>query len=138
MNNHPKILLVDDNHDTLDLMEMYLYKEFEISTAMNGFEGLKRAEEELPDLIITDIMMPVMDGIRFFNNLKKIEKTSNIPVIAITSFVRKITKKSLINMGFNGVVSKPLVRQTVVDTVKKAISISMEKVNSGYNESESP
>lgn len=138
MNNHPKILLVDDNHDTLDLMEMYLYKDFEISTAMNGFEGLKRAEEELPDLIITDIMMPVMDGIRFFNNLKKKEKTSNIPVIAITSFVRKITKKSLVNMGFNGVVSKPLVRQTVLDTVKKAISISMEKVNSGYNESESP
>jgi CheY-like chemotaxis protein len=138
VNNHPKILLVDDNHDTLDLMEMYLYKDFEISTAMNGFEGLKRAEEELPDLIITDIMMPVMDGIRFFNNLKKMEKTSNIPVIAITSFVKKITKKSLVNMGFNGVVSKPLDRQIVLDTVKKAISISMEKVNSEYNESESP
>ncbi len=137
MNNHPKILLIDDNHDTLDLMEMYLYKEFEVVTALNGFDGLKRAEEESPDLIITDIMMPVMDGIRFFNSLKKVEKTSQIPVIAITSFVRKITKKSLINMGFNGVLSKPLDRQAVLDTVHRIFSFSMEKANPGYNESES-
>jgi len=137
VNTHPKILLIDDNHDTLDLMEMYLYKEFEVITAMNGFEGLKRAEDESPDLIITDIMMPIMDGIRFFNSLKKVEKTNHIPVIAITSFVKKITKKSLINMGFNGVVSKPLDRQTVLDTVHKVISFSMEKVNPGYNDSES-
>ena len=136
MNTHPKILLIDDNNDTLDILEMYLYKEFEVITAMNGFEGLKRAEEESPDLIITDIMMPIMDGIRFFNSLKKIEKTSHIPVIAITSFVKKITKKSLINMGFNGVVSKPLDRQAVLDTVHKVISFSLEKVNPSYNDSE--
>jgi CheY-like chemotaxis protein len=81
-------------------------------------------------------MMPIMDGIRFFNSLKKIEKTSHIPVIAITSFVKKITKKSLINMGFNGVVSKPLDRQAVLDTVHKVISFSLEKVNPSYNDSE--
>ena len=136
MNTHPKILLIDDNNDTLDILEMYLYKDFEVITAMNGFEGLKRAEDESPDLIITDIMMPIMDGIRFFNSLKKIEKTSHIPVIAITSFVKKITKKSLVNMGFNGVVSKPLDRQAVLDTVHKVISFSLEKVNPSYNDSE--
>lgn len=136
MNNPPKILLVDDNHDTLDLLELYLYKEFEIITASNGFDGLKRADETIPDLIITDIMMPVMDGIRFFNNLRKTEKTSHIPVIAITSFVRKITKKSLINMGFNGVVSKPLNRDAVVDTIQKIMVSSLEKVNpAAQNES---
>jgi len=121
-----KVLLIDDNHDTLDLLEMLLYKDFEILTALNGFDGLKRAEEESPDLIITDIMMPVMDGIRFFNSLKKMEKTSKIPVIAITSFVKKITRKSLLNIGFNGVVSKPIDREAVMDTVKKVVSFHPE------------
>ncbi|HON10896.1 MAG: response regulator [Fibrobacter sp.] len=127
MNNTLKVLLVDDNHDTLDLLELFLFKDFEVLTAMNGFEGLKRAEEEIPDLIITDIMMPVMDGIRFFNNLKKQEKTNHIPVIAITSFVKKITRKSLLNMGFTGVVSKPLVKETVLETVRKAINLPLDK-----------
>lgn len=136
MNNPPRILLVDDNHDTLDLLEIYLYKEYEILTALNGFEGLKKAEEELPDLIITDIMMPVMDGIRFFNNLKKQEKTKTIPVIAITSFVKKITKKSLLNIGFNGVVSKPLNRDAVVETVRRIINpVEIRPVDSAKNAS---
>ncbi len=128
-----KILLIDDNHDTLDLLEVLLYKDFEIITALNGFDGLKRAEEEIPDLIITDIMMPVMDGIRFFNSLKKMEKTCKIPVIAITSFVKKITRKSLINIGFNGVISKPIDRETILDTVTKVLSIHTATENSSEN-----
>jgi CheY-like chemotaxis protein len=136
VNTPPKILLIDDNHDTLDLLEMYLYKDYEVITALNGFEGLKRAENEIPDLIITDIMMPVMDGIRFFNSLKKVDKTISIPVIAITSFVKKITKKSLLNMGFNGVVSKPLVRNTILDTVHKVLSTLTEKVTFANNDNQ--
>lgn len=121
MTTMPKVLLIDDNHDTLDLLEVFLYKDFEIITAMNGFEGLKKAEEIIPDVIVTDIMMPIMDGIKFFNGLKKEEKTKSIPVVAITSFVKKITKKSLLNMGFDGVVSKPLEREAVIDTIRKVM-----------------
>lgn len=117
-----KILLVDDSHDELDLLEMYLYNDYEIFTATNGFIGLKSAEEHIPDLIITDIMMPVMDGIRFFNNLKKQDKTASIPVIAVTSFARKITKKSLMNMGFNGVLAKPLEKEPVLDTIQTVLN----------------
>jgi CheY-like chemotaxis protein len=117
-----KILLVDDSHDELDLLEMYLYHEYEIVTAMNGFEALKTAEQEKPDLIITDIMMPVMDGIRFFNSLKKQSTTANIPVIAVTSFARKITRKSLINMGFNGVLAKPLEKELVLETIQAILN----------------
>jgi len=124
----PKILLIDDSHDTLDIMEMYLYKDYEVITALNGFEALKKAEDMLPDLIITDIMMPIMDGIRFFNSLKKIEKTSQIPVIAVSSFVKKITKKSLLNIGFNEVLSKPLNHEVVLETVQKILSFSTVKV----------
>ncbi|MFP4417156.1 MAG: response regulator [Fibrobacterota bacterium] len=114
-----KILLVDDNHDTLDLLEVYLYKDFDIYTALNGFEGLNIAREQLPDLIITDIMMPVMDGIQFFNHLRRDERTARIPVIALTSFVKKANTKSLENIGFNDVVTKPLERDPIISSVHK-------------------
>lgn len=117
-----KILIIDDSDDILDLLEMYLYKDYNITTAQNGFDGLKKAQEDFPDCIITDIMMPVMDGIKFLNTLKNNETISHIPVIAVTSFVKKINTKSLMNMGFVGVISKPLNMISIIDTIKKTIS----------------
>lgn len=136
MNTPPKILLIDDSHDTLDLLEVMLYKEFEILTSLNGFDGLKIAEEECPDLIITDIMMPVMDGIRFFNSLKNQANTANIPVIAVTSFLKKITKRSLQNIGFDAVVSKPFDRKSILDAVYKVLRLQDTTLNSSMNESD--
>jgi len=126
----PTILLIDDNHDTLDLLEVFLFKEFEIATALNGFEGMRMAEELLPDLIITDIMMPVMDGIRFFNQLRRQEKMNSIPVIAMTSFLKKMTRKSLLNMGFNDIIAKPIERQTVIDAVTNILGPQKKLHNS--------
>ena len=116
-----KVLLVDDNHATLDLLEVFLFGEYEIITALNGFEGLKMSEESLPDFIITDIMMPVMDGIKFLNNLRKQPKTAHIPVIAITSFAKKFNVKSLLHMGFNGVVSKPFNREAIREVIENVL-----------------
>ena len=121
MNGRPLLLLVDDNDDTLDLLEVYLYGDYDIVTAQNGFEGLKAAERDQPALIVTDIMMPVMDGIRFFNELRRRETTAHIPVIAATSFVEQITVKSLNNMGFSSVIFKPFQRETIVSAVAKAL-----------------
>lgn len=118
-----KILLVDDNLDVLDIAEVYLYREFDVFTAGNGFEALKMANEILPALVITDIMMPVMDGIKLFNDLRASAKTAKIPVIAMTSFVKKITKKSLVSMGFNGVLSKPINREKMMTLVASLLTM---------------
>ena len=118
-----KVLLIDDSLDTLDLVEVFLYRDFDVVTAENGFEGFNRAQELLPDLVITDIMMPVMDGIRLFNDLRRQEKTAAIPVIAMTSFLKRITRKSLLTMGFNGVVAKPIDRQKLLQVIGKVLSI---------------
>jgi CheY-like chemotaxis protein len=117
-----KILLIDDDHHVLDLLEMYLCCDYEIITALNGFEGLKSAEELMPFFILTDIMMPVMDGIKFLNNLRKQPKTANIPVIAITSFAKKLNVKSLYNMGFNGVLAKPFTREALLQVIQTALA----------------
>jgi CheY-like chemotaxis protein len=120
----PKILIVDDDHVTLDLLELFLYSSYEVVTALNGFDGMTKAEKETPDIIITDITMPVMDGIRFFNLAVKNEALKKVPIVAVTSFTEGITAKSLINMGFAGVIPKPiergLVLTVVADTLKTA------------------
>jgi len=121
MNDLPRILAIDDNDNSLDLLELYLYKEYELITARNGFEGLNLAEKELPRLIISDIMMPQMDGIRFFNELKKRPAIAAIPVIAVTSFIEQITVKSLTNIGFVTVMSKPLKRDVILETIARIL-----------------
>jgi CheY-like chemotaxis protein len=117
MSEKAKILLVDDNYDILDLLEVFLFGRYEIVTAQNGFEGLNMAEEMRPDIIITDIMMPVMDGIKFLNMLRKKPETALIPVVAITSFAKKMNVKSLMNMGFSGVVAKPFNREAILEVL---------------------
>lgn len=118
-----RILLIDDNFDTIDLIEVFLYRQFSLVTAENGFEGLKTAKEIVPDLILTDIMMPVMDGIRFFNELRKLELVAAVPVIAMTSFLKKVTTKSLLNMGFNGVLAKPVEREKLLAAIASVLPI---------------
>ena len=117
MSEKAKILLVDDNYDILDLLEVFLFGHYEIITAQNGFEGLNMAEEMRPNIIITDIMMPVMDGIKFLIMLRKKPETALIPVVAITSFAKKMNVKSLMNMGFSGVVAKPFNREAILEVL---------------------
>jgi putative two-component system response regulator len=124
----PKILIVDDDHAALDLLELFLYNDYEVVTALNGFDGMTKAEKEAPDLIITDITMPVMDGIRFFNLAVKNEAVRRVPIIAATSFAEGVTAKSLINMGFSGIIPKPLERglalTVIADTLRTAAAKS--------------
>jgi CheY-like chemotaxis protein len=131
MNRRPRILLIDDNDNTLDLLEVYLFHDYEIITAENGFEGLKAAQERQPDLIITDIMMPVMDGIAFFNELRRRPETAHIPVLAVTAFAEPTTVKSLRNVGFAGVVPKPFKRDNVLATVSGQVGPSAPDPEAG-------
>lgn len=122
MNLRPKILIVDDDHETLDLLEIILYKNYDVITAMNGFEALKKVDEEAPDAIISDVMMPVMNGIRFLNTLRKNISGRRIPVIAVTSFSREYPAKSLMNMGFAAVIPKPPDKAAVIEQIHRVVS----------------
>lgn len=82
-----KVLIVDDNPDLTRILEIDLKKRgYEVITANGGEEGFKKAEEELPGLILLDIKMPDMDGFTFVRELKKNEKIRGIPVVILTGF----------------------------------------------------
>ena len=87
MDKKPKILVIDDDVDLVVVMKGTLEsKLFEVIVAYNGQEGLEKAKAEKPDLIILDIMMPVMDGFNFAEQLSKDPSLTSIPVLALTSF----------------------------------------------------
>ncbi|MFA5144540.1 MAG: response regulator [Candidatus Omnitrophota bacterium] len=83
-----KILIVDDNEKELELYkDILLSQGFEVLTAANGDDGLKLAIENIPDLILLDVMMPKKDGGRVSEELLENNKTKDIPVIYLTSII---------------------------------------------------
>lgn len=81
-----KVLLIDDEFDFVDLLKKRLENYgYEVLTASDGDEGLTRAESEKPDVIVLDIMMPVMDGLTFVKVLKSKLTVKHIPIIVLTA-----------------------------------------------------
>ena len=96
--NTARILIVEDNPDLNAFIATNLSNSFETISAFNGKEGLTYAEELIPDLIITDVMMPVIDGVEMTRQVKKNQKTNHIPVIMLTAKADKSSKYE----GFEG------------------------------------
>ena len=90
MKRKARILLVDDDADFVESTKIILEsKPYEVIVAVNGDEGLRKAREEKPDLILLDVIMPVEDGFTAAEQLKKDSKLASIPVLMLTSYSTK-------------------------------------------------
>ncbi len=103
----PVILIVEDNTDLRCFMKQQLASEYHIYEAENGIEGLSRAIELIPDLVITDLMMPLMDGREMCENIKNDERTSHIPLIILTAKADKNSKLDGLETGADDYLIKP-------------------------------
>ncbi|MBL4560716.1 MAG: response regulator [Labilibaculum sp.] len=101
------ILIVDDNPDILDYIEMNLETEYTIHKASNGSKGYDLAVEVMPEIIISDIMMPVMDGIEMCKKIKQNTATKQIPLILLTAKTLDIQKTEGVEVGANMYITKP-------------------------------
>ena len=101
------LLIVEDNEDIRQYIVELFSAEFIILQASNGKEGLEMALEKSPDLIISDVMMPIMDGIELTNNLKTNVNTSHIPVILLTARASFMNKMEGFETGADDYVTKP-------------------------------
>lgn len=120
-----KILIVDDDAKTRKLLRVVLQNfGYEIIEAENGKQGIKLAKENIPDLILMDIEMPVMDGMSAFKVIRADESTKNIPVIALTSYAMKGDKEKFLAEGFDNYISKPIDVKEFLKIVKKHIKDS--------------
>mgnify|MGYP000032268246 CR=1 FL=1 len=113
------ILVVDDEPRMVRFVRMNLELEgYRVSTASNGMEAIDKVREELPDLVILDIMMPEMDG---FETLERIRQISSVPVIMLTVKAEEEDKVRGLELGADDYVTKPFSPRELVSRVKAAL-----------------
>ncbi len=105
--NARKLLLVDDNQELLDYLSINLSLEYHLIYAEDGHTALELARKEIPDLIISDVMMPVMHGIELCANIKEHAATAHIPVILLTAKTLDVDKTAGMNKGADMYITKP-------------------------------
>ncbi|MEJ2052733.1 MAG: ATP-binding protein [Calditrichaceae bacterium] len=105
--NGSHILIVEDNIDVLKYLNDSLNNKYHIIKARTGREGIKKAVKHIPDLIVSDIMMPNMDGYEFCRQIKGDERTSHIPIIFLTARASKESKIKGLKTGADDYIGKP-------------------------------
>ena len=107
LKNASTILVVEDNEDVRQYLKNIFCKEYKVLEASNGREGLEIALDQEPELIVSDVMMPEMDGIEFCSSIKKNIKTSHIPFILLTARTSLVFKHEGLETGADDYINKP-------------------------------
>jgi signal transduction histidine kinase/ligand-binding sensor domain-containing protein/DNA-binding response OmpR family regulator len=115
------ILIAEDNAEVREFIREQLEHDYWVIEASNGKEALKLSEKEIPDLIISDLMMPEMDGMEFCKKLRLNEKTSHIPVIMLTAKASQDSKLDSLESGIDAFITKPFKVKELKIRVRKLI-----------------
>jgi len=119
-----RIVYIEDEYDMIDLVRLILgQKGYEVVGAIGGREGLTMVQQELPDLVLLDLMMPDMGGWEVYQQMKADESTREIPVIIITAKAQSIDKVLGLNIAkVDDYISKPFSPQELIDSVESVIA----------------
>ena len=117
-----KILVIDDEPGVLELVKYNLEEAgFGVDTASDGVEGLKKAQDNLPDLILLDLMLPGIDGLDICRILRANPKTAGIPIIMLTAKASEIDRVVGLELGADDYVTKPFSPRELLLRVKKRL-----------------
>lgn len=118
----PKILIVEDNEMNRDMLSRRLARQgFEIVLAVDGKQGVEAASKEMPDLILMDMSLPVMNGWEATEKVKSNPATKNIPVIALTAHAMSEDREKCIAAGCNDFDTKPVDLPRLLEKIKALI-----------------
>lgn len=119
----PSVLLVEDNADVLQYLTSCLADQYQLTMALNGQEGIDKAIETIPDIIISDVMMPEKDGIELLRTLKNDERTSHIPIVMLTAKADIQSKIEGLEQGADAYLAKPFYKAEILVRLKKLIEL---------------
>ena len=128
-----KILIVDDDPDIIEILTYNLSNEgYNVKSAVNGIEALKKAKKFIPDIILLDVMMPEMDGIEACSNLREIESLSKSMIIFLSARGEDFTQIAAFDAGADDYINKPVKPKILL---KKISSISRRILSENNNKS---
>ncbi len=123
-------MVVDDDPDTVTLVKTILKRNgYGVQTALNGLEVFSRLEEQKPDLIILDIMMPQMDGMAVLKRLKETAETSSIPVIMLTAKVQYDDMIECYKLGADYYIFKPFTSDKLIKGINLILTGDQKHLN---------
>lgn len=117
----PQLLVVEDNEDVITYIKSCVNEDYKIEVAYDGQEGIEKAMELIPDIIISDLMMPKKNGFEVCRTLKKDEKTSHIPIILLTAKATQDDKMEGLETGADAYMMKPFQKRELKIRLKKLI-----------------
>ena len=121
-NEKPLLLIIEDNRDVITYIDSILKETYQIEQAHNGQKGIDKALEIIPDIIITDVMMPEKDGYEVCTTLKSDERTNHIPIIMLTARASTIDRISGLETGADAYLSKPFDKKELLIRLEKLIA----------------
>ena len=114
------ILIIEDNEDSIFIIEHFLKKlGYNVSIAENGEQGIQKALAEIPDLILMDMMMPIVDGYEATKKIKESSDCKNIPIIALTAHASVGDKEKTLQSGCDDYLAKPIELQKLNEVIQK-------------------
>jgi DNA-binding response OmpR family regulator len=117
------VLVIDDDPVILELLRVNFEIEgFDVICATDGVEGLKRAQTDRPDAVISDIMMPRRDGLQLLADLKSDPSTQDLPVILLSAKAQKIEVQQGLDMGADDYITKPFDPLELIDRLNAVMT----------------
>jgi len=122
----PVALLIEDNQDVLHYLAACLEGQYQLEMAANGQEGIEKALEAVPDIIISDVMMPKKDGFEVVQTLKNDERTSHIPIILLTAKADAASRIEGLERGADAYLAKPFEQKELEVRLRKLIELRQQ------------
>jgi len=104
----PIVLVVEDNPDNMKTVKAILHTDYIMLEAVDGSEGVKKAVDNNPDLILMDMSLPILDGFAAFDEIRKESRLSDTPIIALTASAMKGSREEILAYGFDDYIAKPI------------------------------
>ena len=120
----PKLLIVDDNNDNLLVFTAYLNDSFQIDTATNGSDALKKMQVDNYDLVVMDVKMAVMDGntaTKLYREWEKITNSERTPILTVSASAFDYNEQDSIDAGCDIFITKPIGKKQLLESINKLI-----------------